>query len=172
MGFLTRPSPRDTLRAACPGRSALKVRELMTADVTTAAPGTPVHEIARAMSERGISGVPVIEDGRLLGIVTELELVVRATRLEPPAFLPVLDARIPLETPSHYQHYLQHMVGTLARDVMAAVPATVGPDEDVEALAELMVKRRVNPVPVVENGAVVGIVSRADIVKMLVREPR
>jgi len=150
----------------------VKVRELMTTDVTTAGPDTPVHQIARAMSERGISGVPVIEDGRLAGIVTELELVVRATRLEPPAFLPVLDARIPLETPSHYQHYLQHMTGTLARDVMVAVTATVAPDDDVETLAELMVKRRVNPVPVVENGVLAGIVSRADIVKMLVREPQ
>jgi CBS domain-containing protein len=147
----------------------VRVRELMTVDVLTGAPDAPVHEIARLMVERGISGVPVVEDGRVLGLVTELDLVQRATHLEPPAFLPVLDAQIPLETPAHYEHYLQHMVGTLARDVMGVVPESVGPDDDVEALAELMVKRRLNPVLVVEGDRLVGIVSRADIVKMLVR---
>jgi CBS domain-containing protein len=62
------------------------------------------------------------------------------------------------------------MLGALARDVMTEDVVTIGPDEDVETLADLMVKRRVNPVPVVHAERLVGIVSRADIIKMMARD--
>jgi len=148
----------------------MKVRDIMTTEVVVAHPDTSVNLVARLMSGRGISGVPVVEDGRVVGIVTELDLIQRNTRLEPPAFFQLLDARIPLETPGHYRERLRHMLGTQARDVMTEEVVTTGPDDDLEALAELMVKRRFNPVPVVEGGRLVGIVSRSDIVAVMARE--
>jgi CBS domain-containing protein len=147
----------------------MKVRDIMTAEVVVAHPDTSVNLVARLMDGRAISGLPVVEDGRVVGIVTEADLIVRNTRLEPPAFFQILDALIPLETPGHYQERLRHMLGTLARDVMTEKVVTIGPDEDMEALAELMVKRRVNPVPVVEDEKLVGIVSRSDIIRMMAR---
>jgi CBS domain-containing protein len=129
-----------------------------------------VNLVARLMAGRDISGVPVVEDGGLVGIVTELDLIVRNTRLEPPAFFALLDARIPLETPAHYHERIRHMLGTLARDVMTEKVVTIGPDEELEALAEIMVKQRVNPLPVVEDGRLVGIVSRSDIIGMMARD--
>lgn len=148
----------------------MKVRDIMTAEVVVAHPDTSVNLVARLMAGRDISGIPVVEDGRLVGIVTELDLIVRNTRLEPPAFFALLDARIPLETPTHYRDRMRHMLGTLARDVMTEKVVTIGPDEDLETLAEIMVKRRVNPLPVVEDGRLVGIVSRSDIIGMMARD--
>jgi CBS domain-containing protein len=148
----------------------MKVRDVMTREVVAAHPDTTVNLVARLMADKAISGIPIVEDGRVVGIVTELDLIVRNTRLEPPAFFALLDARIPLETPGHYREKLRHMLGTLARDVMTDKVVTVGPDEDLEALAELMVKRRVNPVPVVEDGRLVGIVARSDIIAMMARD--
>lgn len=148
----------------------MKVRDIMTAEVVAAGRDTSVQLVARLMAGRGISGVPVVEDGRVVGIVTELDLIVRNTRLEPPAFFALLDGRIPLETPGHCRKRLQHMLGTLAQEVMTESVETIGPDEDLETLAELMVKRRVNPVPVVEHRRLVGIVSRSDIIRMMARE--
>lgn len=148
----------------------MKVRDIMTAEVVAAGPDTSVQLVARLMAGRGISGVPVVEDDRVVGIVTELDLIVRNTRLEPPAFFALLDGRIPLETPGHYRKHLQHMLGTLVREVMTEKVESIGPDEDLETLAELMVKRRVNPVPVVEGGRLAGIVSRSDIIRMMARE--
>ena len=106
------------------------------------------------------------------GIITELDLIVRNTRLEMPRFIEVLDwGRIPLERPSHAKERLQHMLGTEAADIMTEKVETIGPDAPVEELAELMVKRRVNPVPVVdENGKLIGIVSRADLVDMMAEQ--
>jgi CBS domain-containing protein len=148
----------------------MKVRDVMTREVVAAHHDTTVNLVARLMADKAISGIPIVEDGRVVGIVTELDLIVRNTRLEPPAFFALLDARIPLETPGHYRERLRHMLGTLARDVMTEKVVTVGPDEDLEALAELMVKRRVNPVPVVEDGRLVGIVARSDIIAMMARD--
>ncbi|MCG6921144.1 MAG: CBS domain-containing protein [Acidobacteria bacterium] len=148
----------------------MKVRDIMVSEVVVAHPDTSVNLVARLMAGRDISGIPVVEDDRVIGIVTELDLIVRNTRLEPPAFFAILDARIPLETPGQYRERLQHMLGTLVRDVMTEKVVTIGPDEELEALAELMVKRRVNPVPVVEGERLVGIVSRSDIIRMMARD--
>jgi CBS domain-containing protein len=62
------------------------------------------------------------------------------------------------------------MLGTLARDVMTETVVSIGPDEELESLAEIMVKQRVNPLPVVEDGRLVGIVSRSDIIGMMARD--
>lgn len=149
----------------------MKVREIMETDVVVAGPATPVHEIARMMLKRGISGVPVVDEERhVLGLVTELDLILRNSRLEPPAFFQILDGRIPLESPTHYRKRLQHMLGTEARDVMTEDVVTVAPDADLEALVELIAKHRVSPIPVVEAQRLVGIVSRADVVRMMARE--
>jgi CBS domain-containing protein len=150
----------------------MKVREIMTTDVVSVKRDTSVNEVAKVMGARDISGVPVVDDaGGVVGIVTELDLILRNTELDVPRFLQILDlGRIPLELPGQYQHRLRHMLGTRAEDVMSHEVVSIGPDDGVEALADLMVKRRVNPVPVVEGGRLVGIVSRADLIDMMAAE--
>jgi CBS domain-containing protein len=146
----------------------VKVREIMVRDVVKARSDTPVRFIAQQMRDRNISGVPVVDEaGGIIGIVSELDLIVRNTRLDPPAFFQILDGRIPLESPEHYQERLRHMLGTHAADVMTREVVTTGPDAELEDLAAMMVKRGVNPIPVVEGGVLVGIVSRHDIVRMM-----
>ena len=147
----------------------MKVRDIMTTDVVTVTRDTPVNAVAKVMGARDISGVPVVDgDGAVIGIITELDLIIRNTRLDMPRFIQVLDfGRIPLEWPRERQERMRHMLGTLAEDVMSKDVVTIAPDDEVETLAELMVQRRVNPVPVVEGGRLVGIVSRADLIDMM-----
>jgi len=144
----------------------------MTTDVVTVQPDTSVNQIATLMHERQITGIPVVDDARhVVGIVTELDMIVRNTRLELPAFIQILDlARIPLEMPGHYRNRLRHMLGATAGDMMTEDVVTLSPDAEMQDLADLMVKRRVNPVPVIENRVLVGIVSRADLIRMMAHE--
>ncbi|RME43544.1 MAG: CBS domain-containing protein [Chloroflexi bacterium] len=145
-----------------------RVRDIMTKDVVTVYPETSVSEIARLMSEHDISGLPVVdEDDRVLGVVTELDMIVRNTRFKMPAFIAFLDAIIYLETPGHYRERVKHILGTTAREIMSEPAVTIGPDASIEELAELMVNRRMNPIPVVENDRLVGIVSRSDIIRLM-----
>ncbi len=146
----------------------MKVRDIMTTDVVTAEADTAVSVVAQLMDRGGLSGIPVVGPaGEVLGIVSELDLIARNQRLEPPHFFQILDGRIPLETPGHYAKRLRHILGTEARDVMTEKVVTIGPDEDLEVLAELMTKKGVNPIPVVEHGRILGIVSRADIIRTM-----
>ncbi len=146
----------------------MRVRELMTGEVFSVRTDTPVNDVARLMSKHGVSGVPVLDgNGNIAGIISELDLIVRNGRLEMPVFLQVFDAVVPLELPGHLSDRLRHMLGTRAEDVMTRDVHTVTPDTEVEDLVALMVKHRANPVPVLENDALVGIVSRSDIVRMM-----
>ena len=150
----------------------MKVRAIMTQDVLAVQKDMSVNEVAKLMGQHDISGVPVIDDKRrVVGIITELDLIVRNTRLELTPFIQVLDlGRIPLEWPGHARERIRHMLGTRAEDVMTKEVRTIGPDAEVEELAEMMVKHRVNPVPVVEHDRIIGIVSRADLIDMMAAE--
>lgn len=146
-----------------------RVRDIMTTDVVQVTPSASVSDIAQLMSEYDISGVPVVDEGgHVLGVVTELDMIVRNTRFKMPAFIAFLDAIIYLETPSRYRERVEHVLGTTAEEIMSQPAVTIGPDASIEDLSELMVDRRMNPVPVVENDRLIGIVSRSDIVRVMV----
>lgn len=122
------------------------------------------------MSQHRISGVPVVdEQDRVLGVVTELDMVVRNTRFKLPAFFTLLNATIYLETPTHIKERLHHMLGLTAGEIMSEKAITITADASIEDLAGLMVGRQANPIPVVEKGQLVGIVSRSDIVRWMAK---
>ncbi|HXV42573.1 MAG TPA: CBS domain-containing protein [Anaerolineae bacterium] len=145
-----------------------RVGDIMTTTVIKAQPETPVSEIARLMSQHGISGLPVVDrDNQVVGVVTELDMMARNTHFKLPSFIFIFDAMIPLETGHHYRERLEHVLGTTAQEIMSEPPVTITPDATIEELAELMVDRRINPIPVVENDRLVGVISRSDIIRLM-----
>jgi CBS domain-containing protein len=147
------------------------VGDIMTTEVVKVHPDTRVDHIARLMSDHGISGLPVVdENDRVLGVITELDMIVRNTRFKVPNFIMILDSIIYLETPQHFRERLEHMLGVTAKDIMSKPAVTIAPDATIEELAGLMVDRRKNPIPVVENERLVGIISRSDIIRLMARE--
>jgi CBS domain-containing protein len=164
-------SAQPTRELPRPEPPVTRVKHIMTVDVVSVSPTASVGRVARLMHERAISGIPVVDiDRRVVGMVSDLDLIVLNTRIEAPHFLPLLDGRIPLETPAHFKKRIQHAAGTTAKDLMCETVVTVGPEEEVETLAALMVKEHVNPVPVVEDGRLVGVVSRADVIRWMTRD--
>jgi len=149
----------------------VQVSDLMTRQVITVQPETPVAEIARAMVQHDVSGVPVVDhDGHLVGIVTETDLVVQNANVHFPTFLQILDARIYLSDTRHFEDELRKALGTVAADVMTREVETVKPNDDVSVAATLMVDKDLNPIPVVENGKLVGIISRSDIIRHILAQ--
>ena len=148
----------------------MRVVDVMSRDVVVVAPETTVPEIARLMDRHQVSGVPVVDGrGGVVGIVTELDLLWRNANLHVPTYLRVLDVMIPLGRPDEFEEDLRRALGTTAADVMTADVVTVPPDADLADLATLMAEKRVNPVPVLDGGRLVGIVSRSDFVRLLAR---
>ena len=161
----------ETAEVKRPEPPTMRVKHIMTLDVVSVPPTASVARVARLMHERAISGLPVVDpDRRVIGLITDLDLIVLNTRIEAPHFLPLLDGRIPLETPAHFRRRIQHAAGTTARDLMSEDLVSVGPEVEVEVLAALMVREKVNPIPVVEDGRLVGVVSRADIIRWMTRD--
>ena len=159
------------MNQAVPESAQTRVRDIMTTDVIKVYPDTPVYEIARLMAEHNISGLPVVDDNdRVLGVVTELDMIVRNTRFKIPNFIMILDSIIYLETPQRFRERLEHMLGVTAKEIMSKPAVTISPEASIEDLAELMVNRRMNPVPVVENDRLVGIISRSDIIRLMAQE--
>ena len=148
----------------------MNVSEIMTTAPITVSRDTPVNEVARLISERQVSGVPVVEaDGTLVGMVTEEDLIVRNANLHLPTVLTFLDGLIPLRGQHKFKDELRHVLATRADEVMREHLYTIGADTDVADAATLMIDKHVNPLPVVEDGRLVGVLSRVDIVRLMVR---
>jgi CBS domain-containing protein len=146
----------------------MQALDLMTIDVLTVGPDTPVSDIAKLLADHHISGVPVVDsDGKLVGIVSEADIVVRAARPHFPRYIPFLEGIIFLESPAHYEREVQKMLAVTAADIMTAKVVTAPPTASLEELATLMTENQINRVVITEGGRIVGIVTRGDLVRTI-----
>lgn len=147
----------------------MQAKDIMTERVLSVTPDTPVAHVARLLREKHISGVPVLnQEGRVVGIVTELDLIKRHARIHMPIYLPFLDSPIFLQDPRRYQDDVRRVLGTTAEEIMTRKVRTASPETSVEDLATMMVEERANPIPIIDaEGALVGIVSHTDIVHLV-----
>jgi CBS domain-containing protein len=135
----------------------MRVHDIMTSPVVTVQPETTLADLARLLIAHRISGTPVVDDaGTLVGMVTEADLVMAlevgpADRIQPATTEPVT-----------------HTPPTVA-DVMRTEVFVVEEQAPVSEVANIMVHRNVRRVPVVRDGAVVGVVSRRDVIGTLTR---
>lgn len=145
------------------------IRDVMTSPAHAVSPETPIKDLLAIFKERQVSGFPVVQGDKVVGVVTESDLVYRDRPLKPPSFLAIFDMVIPLETPEHLREEIIKTVGSHVSDVMASPAITISPDADVSEAASLMVDRHINRLPVVDAaGKLVGIVSRGDLVASMV----
>ena len=117
---------------------ARTVREIMTPNPKTANPDTPISEVAQMMKDEDVGSIPVVEDGRLVGIVTDRDLTIQA-----------LAERRPHDAP--------------VRDFMTARPETATPDTTIHSAAQIMQDHQIRRLPICEGDRLVGIVSLGDL---------
>ncbi len=148
----------------------MKAMDVMTTPVVTVDPETPVTEIAKRLLQRRISAVPVVDtQGHLLGIVSEGDLMRRpesggeAHRSWWLALFAEPETKAREYVKAHGEH---------ARDVMTGDVTTVTEEASLEEIATLLEKHRIKRVPVVRDGKLVGIVSRANLLQGIVARQR
>lgn len=143
------------------------VRDVMTTSVLAVHPETTLKEVARLLVEHRISGLPVVDDaGRVVGLVSEADLLVKEQ--DPGAYAPGPLDRIFGE--SEDLRLLRSKVeARTAGDAMTAPAITIEASRSLHQAAGIMIERRVNRLPVLEDGRLVGIVTRADLVRAFVR---
>ena len=146
----------------------LPVRDVMTTEVVTFRPDDDVNEAMRTLVERGIDGAPVVAaDGSVLGVLTTGDLIVKESRLHWPTVVAILGASIELK-PRGFDESLEKALGSKVSDVMSRPAIVVEASATVEDAATLMSDERIARLPVVEDGRLVGIVSRVDILRGMI----
>ena len=142
----------------------MKVKDIMTVDVATVGQSASLKQVARVMTDCGVSGLPVVNaDGYVLGVVTEADIIAKAASR--PESLGVLGT---LFRPPGVDD--RRLAATTAGQAMTTPPVNVDVDSSVAEAARLMVEHQVNRLPVVKGRKLVGIVSRADIVRAFTRQ--
>lgn len=149
----------------------LTARDIMTPDPISVSRGLSVTEAAKIMVDQRIGALPVVEEERLVGLVTEDDLIMQDVKVEFPTYIHLLDGFImyPPAT-ARFESELKKAVGATVADVMTGDPVTVQVDTPVGDIATLMVEQEVDRVPVLDGERLVGIVSKSDIVRSLIAE--
>lgn len=142
----------------------LRVKDAMTSEVTVVAPGTPLSELVQLMVDRQLKATPVVEDGKIIGIITGGDLLARSgmgLRLS-------LQRALPAEEFSEQIRELASE-GKTAKDVMASPVITIAEDERVMQAAALMTEKNVKRLPVVNKQGQLtgGIISRLDVLALV-----
>lgn len=147
------------------------VREIMTKDPVVVAPDATVTQAAHLMVDNRIGSLPVVDDGKVIGIVTEGDLIMQDVKLEFPTYIHLLDGFImyPPAT-SKFESELKKAVAADVRSVMTSEPTTISADATIEDAATLLVERDVSRLPVLDGDALVGIVSKSDVVRSLLTD--
>ncbi|HIK40728.1 CBS domain-containing protein [Thermoleptolyngbya sp. M55_K2018_002] len=150
------------------------VADVMTPDPIVVHPETPLNEAIKLIAERRISGLPVVDaDGKLVGVLSEADLMWRETGPTPPPYIMILDSVIYLENPGKHERELHKALGQTVGEVMTGRKeiVTTTPSQTLQRAAKLMHDRDTTRLPVLDDsGKVIGILTRGDIVRHLAVE--
>jgi len=146
----------------------LKVKDIMTKEAITVGPDDEVWKAASLLLENHINGAPVVdEEGRLLGILCQSDLVAQQRSFPLPSVFTLLDGLIPLRGYEKQQREVEKMSAITVAQAMTQKPVTLSPEDTVEKAATIMVEKKLYTLPVVEEGRVVGVVGKEDVLRIM-----
>ena len=146
------------------------IAEIMDRTPETVQPDTPVEDVVRTLRENELPGLPVIDDdGKLVGIVTEADLILPDDQgdLHIPHYINLFGGTVFLEPLGRFEDRLRKAFASKAADMMTRDPDSVAPDTTVREAARLIHDTGHNRLPVVEDGRLVGVVTRVDVLGAL-----
>jgi CBS domain-containing protein len=148
----------------------LTARDIMTENVITIKKDSSIEDLSEILLKNKISGVPVVgSDGKIAGVVTEGDIIVQDTDLHFPRYFKLLDGIIYLDSLNRFRDNLKKHLATKVEDIMVTKVKTISPDTTISDIAELMLRLKINRLPVVDDDEnILGIVTRADIVRSMI----
>jgi len=152
------------------------IRELRVAEIAhdewpTLGPDETVEAAIKLFAESGISGAPVVDGGRLVGIVTEGDLIFRDADIKAPGFLDILGGLIPLGSWDEYRKEALKSAGVTVDEVMTRNLITISPDATLAEASTIMADKRIKILPIAEDDTLRSIITRMDILTLHVLNP-
>ncbi len=148
----------------------LRAKDIMTADPITLTPDMDVLSAVRIMLDKKINGLPVVDaKGELVGVLCQSDLVAGQKTPTAPSFFTLLDGFIPLGSQENFQRDMQKIAATTVGEAMTPGPVSISPDTPLETIANYMVDGKLYTLPVVDQGKVIGVVGKEDVLRTLLR---
>jgi CBS domain-containing protein len=152
----------------------MKIKDVMNKEVIICAPNDTLGHLAELFKTNHISGIPVVDKGKVVGLVSETDLIKLfkipeySNDLWLPSPFEIIE--IPIRNLVKLEEtkiFFQNMKLRPVKEIMTGTVHAISPDNALEDASTMMVKHNVNRLPVIENGKLVGIVTRSDIIKGL-----
>jgi CBS domain-containing protein len=145
-------------------------KEIMAKKVVTVKADLPVEQLAGILWAHRINGAPVVDDdGCLIGVVTESDLVDQEKKFHIPTAITILDSVIFLDRAKKIEREISRMTGATVGDICSKDPVTIEEDTPLDEIATIMSEKKIHTLPVVKNGDLIGVVGKADIIRTLAR---
>ncbi|WP_031484104.1 CBS domain-containing protein [Maridesulfovibrio frigidus] len=148
----------------------LTAKDIMTSGALTLTPETEVVVAAKLLLEKHLNGVPVVNSKEeLVGVICQSDLVAQQKSLSVPSFFTILDGFISLSSSDDLEKEINKISATKVEQAMTPNPVTITPETSIEKIADLMVEKKLYTLPVVEDGKLIGVVGKEDVLKVLTK---
>lgn len=147
----------------------MKAKDIMTSDVVVVKQDATIKEIAEIFLKNRIGGVPVVdEENKIVGIISETDIIQKEKNVNVPSFINILQGYIFFDSFKEVEDDIRKIAAYKASDIMSKDVMTVKEDDSVEYVANEMIKKSINRVPVVDdNKYIKGIICRYDLIKAM-----
>lgn len=149
----------------------LTAKDIMTREVITVGPDLPVKELAALLLSHRIGGAPVVDaEQKLLGVVTENDLIDQGKNVHIPTVISILDSFVFLENPNKMDQEIKKMTGRTVRDICASEMVTVSEETPLCDIATIMSEKKIHTLPVMAGGVLVGVIGKTDLIRAIAQE--
>ncbi|WFD10631.1 CBS domain-containing protein [Tepidibacter hydrothermalis] len=147
----------------------MTAKDIMTSNVVVVNQDATIKEIAEIFLKNRIGGVPVVdEENKIVGIISETDIIQKEKNVNIPSFINILQGYIFFDSFKEVEEDIRKIAAYKARDIMSKDVMTVKEDDSVEYVANEMIKKSINRVPVVDdNNYIKGIICRYDLIKAM-----
>jgi len=147
----------------------LNASDIMSTDVITVKKDTSLQDLAAILYKNHINGVPVVDDdGLLLGIICESDLIRKDKKLHIPTVVAIFDAVVYLESPKSIEKEFKRISATTVEDLYSKKTITVDEKTPIDEIATIMTQKKIYTVPVMDGDLLVGVIGKADLLRTIV----
>jgi len=144
-------------------------KDIMSTDCITFTPETEIMTAAKTLLEKNINGAPVVDNDEVVGVLCQSDLVAQQKKITLPSFFTLLDGVFPLSSHDELDREMTKITATKVGDAMTPAPTFITPETGIEDIATMMANEKLYTLPVVDNGKLIGVVGKEDVLKTLLQ---
>lgn len=145
----------------------LKAKDIMTSQCITLTPDTDISTAAKTLLENKINGAPVVDNGKVVGILCQSDLVAQQKKVTLPSFFTLLDGVFPLSSHEELEKEMTKISALKVGEAMTPTPTFITPETSIEDIATMMANEKLYTLPVIMDDNLVGVVGKEDVLKTL-----